>query len=349
MNVAELPRRPQGEELIRTTGLTKHFRLGGVLSRRFLHGVDDISLSIHENEIVALVGESGSGKSTIARLIAMVYQPTSGDILHRGRSLKTLRTRRQILEYRARVPMVFQDPYGSLSPVYRVSHGIMRALKLHRPDLSRRGREEEAEKLLEAVGLAPAGTFLGKFPYELSGGQRQRIGFAQALASRPELILADEPVSMLDVSVRIGVLNLMASLRRRERVSFLYITHDIASARYVADRLVVMYAGQVAESGPVEEVLAHPKHPYTQLLLSAVPDPRAPMTIPGSAEVQEPPRVIDPGEGCRFRARCPFAIDECSRVTPRLRMLRPEHDAACHVATPDMEGAKAAAPQVARP
>jgi peptide/nickel transport system ATP-binding protein len=337
--IADLPTREPGQELLRTAGLTKHFRLGGFLSKRYLHGVDDIDLVIHEDEIVALVGESGSGKSTIARLIAGVYRPTSGDILHRGRSLRDRRSRREQLEYRGRVPMVFQDPYGSLSPVYRVSHGIMRALKLHRPDLSRRGRQDEAERLLDAVGLVPARDFLGKYPYQLSGGQRQRIGFAQALACRPELILADEPVSMLDVSVRIGVLNLMASLRRRERISFLYITHDIASARYVADRLVVMYAGQVAESGPVEDVLAHPKHPYTQLLLSAVPDPRAPMSLPPTAEVQEPPRVVNPGEGCRFRARCPYAIEECSRVTPRLRMLRPDHLAACHVATSELEPA----------
>ncbi|HKR98911.1 MAG TPA: ABC transporter ATP-binding protein [Candidatus Dormibacteraeota bacterium] len=336
MSVAELPARPQGAELIRTEGLTKHFRLGGFLSQRMLHAVDDVNLSVRENEIVALVGESGSGKSTIARLIARVYTPTSGEIYHRGRALSTIRSRRDELAYRGDVPMVFQDPYGSLSPVYRVSHGIMRALVLHRPDLSRRGREEEAERLLEAVGLAPAGDFLGKFPYQLSGGQRQRIGFAAALACRPELILADEPVSMLDVSVRIGVLNLMASLRRRERVSFLYITHDIASARYVADRLVVMYAGQVAESGPVEDVLAHPKHPYTQLLLAAVPDPRAPVSVPSTDEVQEPPRVIDPGEGCRFRARCPYAIEKCAVVTPRLRELRHAHEAACHVATSDL-------------
>jgi peptide/nickel transport system ATP-binding protein len=337
--IADLPTREPGQELLRTVGLTKHFRLGGFLSNRYLHGVDGIDLVIHEDEIVALVGESGSGKSTIARLIAGVYRPTSGDILHRGRSLREQRSRRELLEYRGRVPMVFQDPYGSLSPVYRVSHGIMRALKLHRPELSRHGRQEEAERLLDAVGLVPARDFLGKYPYQLSGGQRQRIGFAQALACRPELILADEPVSMLDVSVRIGVLNLMTSLRRRERISFLYITHDIASARYVADRLVVMYAGQVAESGPVEDVLAHPKHPYTQLLLSAVPDPRAPMSLPATAEVQEPPRVVNPGEGCRFRARCPYAIEECSRVTPRLRMLRPDHLAACHVATSELEPA----------
>jgi peptide/nickel transport system ATP-binding protein len=332
----DLPTRPEAAELVRTVSLTKHFRLGGFLSGRYLHAVDGVDLTIHEDEIVALVGESGSGKSTIARLVAMVYRPTAGEILHRGRSLSTIRSRRDLLAYRGRVPMVFQDPYGSLSPVYRASHGMMRALKLHRRDLSRRGREEEAERLLEAVGLVPARDFLDKFPYQLSGGQRQRVGFAQALACRPELILADEPVSMLDVSVRIGVLNLMASLRKRERISFLYITHDIASARYVADRMVVLYAGQVAESGPVEDVLRHPKHPYTQLLLSAVPDPRAPITVPARAEAHEPPRVIDPGEGCRFRARCPVAIAECARVTPRLRELRPRHEAACHVAAADL-------------
>jgi peptide/nickel transport system ATP-binding protein len=177
----------------------------------------------------------------------------------------------------------------------------------------------------------------------LSGGQRQRVGFAQALACSPELILADEPVSMLDVSVRIGVLNLMATLRRELRVSFLYITHDIASARYVADRLVVMYAGQIAETGPTEDVLAHPKHPYTQLLLSAVPDPRAPISLPTSTEVSEPPRVINPGEGCRFRSRCPYAIEECHTVTPRLRALRPGHSAACHVASSDLQHDMAAA------
>jgi peptide/nickel transport system ATP-binding protein len=247
-----------------------------------------------------------------------------------------MRSRAEVLEYRGRVPMVFQDPYGSLSPVYRVSHGIWRALKLHRPMLSRSARERVAVELVESVGLAPGGDFLFKYPYELSGGQRQRIGFAQALACNPELILADEPVSMLDVSVRIGVLNLMATLRRELRISFLYITHDIASARYVADRLLVMYAGRVAESGPVDDVLAHPKHPYTQLLVSAVPDPRAPVSLPATSSVAEPPRVVDPGEGCRFRQRCPYAIEECTALTPRLRLLRPGHDAACHVATSDM-------------
>jgi peptide/nickel transport system ATP-binding protein len=338
--------------LLETKGLTKHFRLGGFLSSRKLHGVDDIDLTIGANEIVALVGESGSGKSTLARLIARVYRPTRGEIYFHGRPVSRMRSRAETLEYRGRVPMVFQDPYGSLSPVYRVSHGVLRAIRLHRPELGKPAREELAAKLFESVGLTPGSDFLSKYPYELSGGQRQRVGFAQALACNTELILADEPVSMLDVSVRIGVLNLMASLRHTQGISILYITHDIASARYVADRLVVMYAGQIAESGPTEDVLAHPKHPYTQLLLSAVPDPRAPISLPTSSEVAEPPRVINPGEGCRFRSRCPYAIEECHVVTPQLRVLRPAHSAACHVATSDLQAqmanADAAPKKVAR-
>jgi peptide/nickel transport system ATP-binding protein len=180
------------------------------------------------------------------------------------------------------------------------------------------------------VGLGA--DMLERFPHELSGGQRQRVGFAQALAMRPKLILADEPVSMLDVSIRIGLLNLMAELRDTMGVSILYITHDIASARYVADRLIVMYAGQIAEAGPIEDVLTSPRHPYTQLLLSAVPDPRAPLSVAAETDRGEPPKVIDPTPGCRFRWRCPLAIDTCAQVTPVLAELRPGHDVACHVA-----------------
>jgi peptide/nickel transport system ATP-binding protein len=231
--------------------------------------------------------------------------------------------------------MVFQDPFSSLNPVFRISHGVMRGLKLHRPELSREQRYAEAARVFDVVGLTPASEVLQRFPHELSGGQRQRVGFAQALALRPKLILADEPVSMLDVSIRIGLLNLMVQLRDSEGVSILYITHDLASARYVADRLIVMYAGQIAESGPVEDVLANPKHPYTQLLLSAVPDPRAPLGVGAETDRGEPPKVIDPSPGCRFRWRCPLAIDECHRITPEPRELLPGHSAACHVARGD--------------
>jgi peptide/nickel transport system ATP-binding protein len=320
------------EPLIETRGLTKHFKVGGNLSRKTLHAVDDADLVIHRKEIVALVGESGSGKSTIARLLARVYKPTRGEIVYQGRSLATMRTRRQTLAYRSDVPMVFQDPFSSLNPTYRVSHGIMRGLKLHRPELNRAQRQGEAERVVEAVGLIPAADILDRYPYELSGGQRQRIGFAQALAYKPKLILADEPVSMLDVSIRIGLLNVMAGLRADEDVSFLYITHDIASARYVSDRLMVMYAGHIVESGPTEAVLADPRHPYTRLLLSAVPDPRAPLEVGAESDKGEPPRVIDPSPGCRFRWRCPVAVDECAVTDPRLALLAPEHAAACHVA-----------------
>jgi peptide/nickel transport system ATP-binding protein len=325
------------EPVLRTEGLTKHFKVGGTLSRRTLHAVDDVSLAIGEREIVALAGESGSGKSTIARLLATLYRPTSGQIFFRGQPIAGHRSRATTLDYTGQVPMVFQDPFSSINPVFRISHGILRSLKLHRPDLSAQQRQEEAERVFEAVGLTPGHEMLQRFPYELSGGQRQRVGFAQALATRPKLILADEPVSMLDVSIRVGLLNLMAQLRDTEGVSFLYITHDLASARYVADRLMVMYAGQIAEAGPIEEVLARPKHPYTQLLLTAVPDPRAPLDVSAQAEVGEPPKVIDPTPGCRFRWRCPLAVDRCQTETPALRELLPRHQAACHLAEADKE------------
>jgi peptide/nickel transport system ATP-binding protein len=312
--------------------LTRHFRIGGLRHRRTLHAVDDVDFQIGRSEIVALVGESGSGKSTIARLLAHVYRPTSGEIFFEGKPLSRLRGRRERLAYSGVVPMVFQDPYSSINPAYRISHGIMRGIRLHRPDVPRAGRIEEVERVLAAVGLVPPSDMRRKFPYELSGGQRQRVGFAQALAFRPKLIIADEPVSMLDVSIRIGLLNLMSELRAREGVSFLYITHDVASARYIADRVLVMYAGHLVEEGPTEDILQNPKHPYTQLLLSAVPDPRAELGLADASDVGEPPKVVDPQEGCRFAPRCPLKIDACWNVTPRLRELADGRRVACHVA-----------------
>jgi peptide/nickel transport system ATP-binding protein len=320
------------QPLLRTDNLAKHFKIGNALSRATLYAVDDLNFTVREREIVALVGESGSGKSTVARLLAKAYKPTSGEIYFQGKPVSQIRSRRDLLRYRGDVPMVFQDPFSSINPVYRVSHGIMRALKLHRPELNAAQRHAEAVKIFEDVGLTPGTESLQRFPHELSGGQRQRVGFAQALALRPKLILADEPVSMLDVSIRIGLLNVMAKLRDEAGVSILYITHDLASARYVADNVVVMYAGRIAETGPVEQVLASPQHPYTQLLLSAVPDPRAELNVSAETGRGEPPRVFDPSPGCRFRWRCPLAIDECSQVTPPLEELRPRQQVACHVA-----------------
>src|SRR5262249_17593876 len=248
-----------GAQLLRTDGLTKHFKIGNALSRPPLHAVDDVSLSVGRREIVALAGESGSGKSTIARLLAKVYKPTSGEIYFEGKPISADRSRADQLRYSGLAPMVFQDPFASINPVFRVAHGVMRGLKLHRRELTKQQRQEEAERVFEVVGLTPPADVLKRYPHELSGGQRQRVGFPQALARRPKLIIADEPVSMLDVSIRIGLLNLMAKLRDEEGVSILYITHDLASARYVADRLIIMYAAQIAEAGPIETILSDPR------------------------------------------------------------------------------------------
>jgi peptide/nickel transport system ATP-binding protein len=319
---AELP-------LLETRGLTRHFRIGGSLFKpRVLHAVDDVTLTIGRREIVALVGESGSGKSTIAKLLAMTYQPTDGEVRFEGRSVSALRARRERLGYRGEVPMVFQDPFSSINGNYPVMHGILRAMKLHRSDLDRDARRQEAVRVIEAVGLVPGESMLAKYPHELSGGQRQRVGFAQALALRPKLIVADEPVSMLDVSIRIGLLNLMQKLRAEEGVSFLYITHDMGSARYIADRVIVMYAGHLVESGSAEQVLQEPRHPYTRLLLNASPDPQAPLGLIEES-VGEPPRVVNPGPGCRFAPRCPLAMDACGLATPELAVTEDQRQVAC--------------------
>jgi peptide/nickel transport system ATP-binding protein len=340
------PTRPaDAAALLEVEGLSMHFRMGGMLSGRRLHAVDDVSFRIGGQEIVALVGESGSGKSTIVRLLALVCTPTCGDIRFAGRRVSELRGRRERLAYRGDVPMVFQDPYSSINPAYRVGHGILRAMKLHRPELDRDGRREEARRVMRAVGLTPPDAVLAKYPYELSGGQRQRVGFAQALALRPRLILADEPVSMLDVSIRVGLLNVMARLREEEGVSFLYVTHDLASARYVADRVLVMYAGHIVEQGPTEQVLGDPRHPYTKLLLSAAPDPHVPVELAAWTDQGEPPKVVDPAPGCRFAPRCPVAIDRCRAETPRLEWVAPDQEAACFVAAsaPERDGVGVAA------
>jgi oligopeptide/dipeptide ABC transporter ATP-binding protein len=327
-----------GPPLLEVSGLTRNFRLRGFWSKKLLHAVDDVSFTIGRREIVALVGESGSGKTTVAQLLAMVHRPTCGVVRFDGETVGAIKGRRAKLAYRGEVPMVFQDPYSAINPSYRVSHGIMRAIKLHRRDLDASTQHSEATRVMQAVGLEPAEAMLAKYPYELSGGQRQRIGFAQALVLRPKLILADEPVSMLDVSIRVGILNLMADLRAREGVSILYITHDLASARYIADRVIVMYAGHVVEVGPTEQLLAAPRHPYTKLLLSAVPDPGSPLDESATDDAGEPPRVVDPRPGCRFEPRCPYAIEVCKTVTPQLGEVGPSQLAACHVALSEAAG-----------
>jgi peptide/nickel transport system ATP-binding protein len=318
-------------------GLTKHFPAAG--ARLFtgtsrIHAVDDVSFTLRPGTITALVGESGSGKSTVARLLARLYQPTSGSVRFQGADVTGQANRRTLLRYRSQVQMIFQDPFGSLNPVKTVEHHLARPLRIHRivPNGQVHARVLE---LLDVVGLVPPEQVARKYPHELSGGQRQRVAIARALAVEPTVLLADEPISMLDVSIRIGILNLMLRLKKERDLAFLYVTHDIASARYVADDMLVMYAGQIVEHGPTEEVLRAPLHPYTRLLLSAVPDPGTGL----HAKRIEMRRgvataAVDPPDACRFVDRCPLAVAVCRESTPVLVEARPRHSARCHVTAP---------------
>jgi peptide/nickel transport system ATP-binding protein len=247
--------------------VSKVFRRGS----ETVHAARAVSLALHPGRTLALVGESGSGKTTAARLIMREYRPDEGRLLFRGAPINESPLG-SLKAYRRAVQMVFQDPFSSLNPVHTVRYHLERPLKLHQPELKRAERQAAMEEILARVKLEPA-LMLPKYPHELSGGQRQRVGIARALAVNPEVIIADEPTSMLDVSVRLGILNLLNDMKRQLKLAVLYITHDIATARYVAEDIMVMYAGQIVEWGETESVLGNPQHPYTRLLLSAVPDP----------------------------------------------------------------------------
>jgi peptide/nickel transport system ATP-binding protein len=315
--------------------LSKRFPVGGGLRRRAqVHAVDDVSFELRPGTITALVGESGSGKSTVARLLARLHAPTDGEVLFEGSDVARVKRRREVLNYRSQVQIIFQDPFDSLNPVKTVRHHVERPLRIHR--VVPRGQvRARALELLDTVGLVPTEEVAAKYPHELSGGQRQRVAIARALAVEPRIVLADEPTSMLDVSIRIGILNLMLRLKEERDLTFLYVTHDLASARYVADDILVMYAGQIVESGPVEQVLEEPLHPYTRLLLKAVPDPAKKLhTERIEIRKGQASAAIDPPEGCRFVTRCPLAIDICSRATPALVETRRGRSARCHVTAP---------------
>jgi peptide/nickel transport system ATP-binding protein len=315
-------------------GLTKHFRAGSaLLDHSRIHAVDDVTFELRPGNITALVGESGSGKSTVGRLLVKLYDPTAGQVVFDGNDVARARRRRDLLAYRSQVQMIFQDPFASLNPAKTIRHHLERPLRIH-GIVPRDEVDDRVDHLLDVVGLAPPQRYVDKYPHELSGGQRQRVAIARALAVEPRVVVADEPISMLDVSIRIGILNLMADLKETKNLAFLYITHDLASARYIADEVLVMYAGQIVEQGPADEVLTTPLHPYTQLLLASVPDPslgaREDIVIRKGLAAA----AVDPPEGCRFVGRCPLAIDVCSRVTPPLVEERPAQSARCHVNAP---------------
>jgi peptide/nickel transport system ATP-binding protein len=308
--------------------LTKHFP---VRERQFslrrvpVRAVEDVSITLAKGTVTAVVGESGSGKSTLARMLARLIVPTSGDVLLRGEKVPSGGARR---DYTRQVQLVLQDPFSSLNPVHSVRYHLSRPLAIHGMADGETDMERSILDLLRRVSLTPAEQFIDKYPHELSGGQRQRVAIARALAVRPEVLIADEPVSMLDVSIRLGVLNLLADLRDTEGLAILYVTHDIASARYLADTIVVMYAGQMIESGPSAQVTDNPSHPYTQLLLRAAPDPdRA--EPPSLAGQGAPPSLVRPPSGCRFHPRCPHAMPVCSTTAPPTVQLDSGHASAC--------------------
>jgi peptide/nickel transport system ATP-binding protein len=318
--------------LLEARGLTKHFVLrstrlnprGGVV-----HAACDIDLAVPAGGITAIVGESGSGKSTLARLLARLIKPTAGELLLDGKHLgaRTMGSR----EYARAVQLVLQDPFSSLNPIHDVRYHLARPLKVHKlagGRGSQTGLDDGITSLLGKVSLTPAEAFAAKYPHELSGGQRQRVAIARALAVEPRLLLADEPVSMLDVSIRLGVLNLLGELRDRDGLAIVYVTHDIASARYLSDTIAVMYAGRVVEQGPAATVTDQPAHPYTELLLNAAPDPTRTRSVSlrgkGAA-----PNLVSPPSGCRFHPRCPHAMAVCATTVPVMTQLTPNHRAAC--------------------
>lgn len=314
--------------------LTKRFPVGGLFDKREVHALEDVSFTIPRGQVVALVGESGSGKSTTARVLARLIQPTSGQILYRGRDILKEEPKRVSLHYRNEVQMVFQDPFGSLNPAHPIRYLLERPLKIHNTVRGSAAIQARVEELLDTVGLQPGSEVKEKFPYELSGGQRQRVAFARALAVEPKVLLADEPVSMLDVSIRVGILNLMERLKEDNGISFLYITHDIASARYIGDQTNVMYAGRMVESAESRELIDAPAHPYTKLLLSAVPNPHAGLRTDQEIARGEIPSLVNPPAGCPFAPRCPHVMPECREAMPGVTHIGPRHWVRCYLHGP---------------
>ena len=329
-----------GTPRLEALNLTKHFTLRtGWIGRspHVVHAVDDISIALPEATVTAVVGESGSGKSTLARLLTGLITPTEGELLLDGEPVGRGEKARRA--YTSSVHLVLQDPFSSLNSVHTVRYHLERPLKLH-TTLRRDALENKVKELLERVALSPAELYIDKYPHELSGGQRQRVAIARGLAVNPRVLLADEPVSMLDVSIRLGVLNLLDGLRENERLATMYVTHDIASARYLADTIVVMYAGQVVESGPATQITDSPAHPYTQLLLSAAPDPGR-TVAPVLRGRGAPPSLIAPPNGCRFHPRCPFVMAVCKEQTPPHLVAGPSQYAACWLHSPEHGGGAA--------
>jgi oligopeptide/dipeptide ABC transporter ATP-binding protein len=315
--------------LLEVRNLKKWFESGsGVFSRGSGHvkAVDDVSFSIQQGEVLGLVGESGSGKTTVGRTILRLLDVTGGAILFKGVDIAGL-GQAELRAFRRQAQPIFQDPFASLNPRMRVEEIVAEPLVVHGIGAGRSERRARVSEILRLVGLLP--DHMSRYPHEFSGGQRQRIGIARALAAGPEFIVADEPVSALDVSIQAQVVNLLRELKRQLGLTLLFIAHDLAVVEYISDRIVVMYLGRVMESAPGRELCGNPKHPYTEALLSAVPVPdpdRKGKRILLQGDIPSP---INPPSGCVFRTRCPYAVSECAGRVPELREIAPGHFKAC--------------------
>ncbi|BBM66108.1 ABC transporter ATP-binding protein [Vibrio alfacsensis] len=315
--------------ILSVKNLVKDFPLGQSSKSNLMRAVNDVSFDLRKGEALAIVGESGSGKSTGARILTRIYDKTDGNVTFKGQDLAEYIKEHGELEYARQVQMIFQDPFGSLNPVHTIYHHIARPLMIHNR-AEKHAIPKLVYELLELVGLSPVKETAEKYPHELSGGQRQRVAIARAIAVDPEVILADEPISMLDVSVRLGILNLMSDLKDKHGISFMYITHDIATARYFAEKTAVMYVGHMVEWGNSDNVTQNPQHPYSQLLLSAVPEvgnsgKRDLMAKKGDIPLWKPSSV-----GCPFATRCLKATEVCTRSVPEATKIADEHYARCH-------------------